>query len=113
MYKITVVGTGYVGLANAVLLAQNNQVTALDISAEKIEMLNKRISPIQDAEIQEYLSHKELYFKATLDKQTAYKKRPIILLSRRRQTITKKKTGLIAVQLKTLLPIFYLLILMH
>jgi UDPglucose 6-dehydrogenase len=70
--KIAVVGTGYVGLSNAILLSQHNEVVALDIVPEKVEMLNKKVSPIEDPEIIEYLSHKELNFKATLDKHLAY-----------------------------------------
>ncbi len=70
--QITVVGVGYVGLSNAVLLAQNHQVTALDIDATKIEKLNQRLSPIEDAEIQDFLSNKSLHFSATKDKQAAY-----------------------------------------
>ena len=59
-YRIAVAGTGYVGLSLAVLLAQNNQVTAVDILPEKVEKINKRISPIQDKEIEEYLTEKDL-----------------------------------------------------
>src|SRR5690606_10410168 len=70
--KIAVVGTGYVGLSNAILLSQHNEVVALDIVPEKVEMLNEKVSPIEDPEIIEYLSHKELNFKATLDKHIAY-----------------------------------------
>lgn len=70
--KIAIAGTGYVGLSNAVLLAQHNEVVALDIIAEKVEMLNRKQSPIEDAEIEDYLSHKELNLRATLDKQEAY-----------------------------------------
>src|SRR5690606_9383419 len=70
--KIAVVGTGYVGLSNAILLSQHNEVVALDIVPEKVEMLNEKVSPIEDPEIIEYLSHKELNFKATLDKHLAY-----------------------------------------
>ena len=70
--KIAIAGTGYVGLSNAILLAQHNEVVALDIVAEKIEMLNRKVSPIVDVEIEDYLSHKPLNFRATLDKQAAY-----------------------------------------
>lgn len=70
--KITVVGTGYVGLANAVLLAQRNEVIALDVVAEKVELLNKQQSPIEDKEISDFLANKQLKLSATLDKQKAY-----------------------------------------
>jgi len=70
--KIAIAGTGYVGLSNAVLLAQHNQVVAIDIVPEKVEMLNRKQSTIEDAEIEDYLSHRTLNLKATLDKRVAY-----------------------------------------
>lgn len=70
--KIAVAGTGYVGLSNAILLAQQNEVVALDIVPEKIEMLNRKVSPIVDVEIEEYLTQRPLNFRATLDKHMAY-----------------------------------------
>jgi UDPglucose 6-dehydrogenase len=70
--KIAIAGTGYVGLSNAVLLAQHNEVVAIDIVPEKVAMLNRKQSTIEDAEIEDYLSHKTLNLKATLDKREAY-----------------------------------------
>jgi len=79
--KITVAGTGYVGLSNAVLLAQNNEVIALDIIQEKVDMINNRISPIADKEIEEYLSNKELNLTATTDAFKAYKDADYVIIS--------------------------------
>ncbi|MDN8011724.1 nucleotide sugar dehydrogenase [Burkholderia multivorans] len=70
--KIAIAGTGYVGLSNAVLLSQHNEVVALDIVPEKVAMLNRKESPIEDAEIEDYLRRKTLNFRATQDKQDAY-----------------------------------------
>lgn len=79
--KITVVGVGYVGLSNAVLLAQHNEVIALDIVEEKVDMINNRKSPIVDKEIEYYLANKELNLIATTDKDKAYKDAEYIIIS--------------------------------
>lgn len=70
--KIAIAGTGYVGLSLAVLLSQNHEVTAVDIIQEKVDLINQRKSPIQDAEIEEYLACKKLNLRATLDAESAY-----------------------------------------
>ncbi|PSU50952.1 UDP-glucose 6-dehydrogenase [Photobacterium frigidiphilum] len=79
--KITVVGTGYVGLSNAVLLSQHNDVTALDIVKDKIELINKRQSPIVDKEIEEYLADKNLNLIATTDKAQAYADAEFVIIA--------------------------------
>ena len=81
MIKIAVAGTGYVGLSMAVLLSQNHQVTAVDIIPEKVEMINNRISPIQDKEIEEYLATKKLNLTATLDAESAYKDAEFVVIA--------------------------------
>ena len=79
--KIAVAGTGYVGLSIAVLLAQNNQVMAVDIVPEKVELINQRKSPIQDEYIEKYLVEKELNLTATLDAEVAYKDADIVVIA--------------------------------
>lgn len=79
--KITVVGTGYVGLSNAILFAQNNEVKALEIVEEKVKLINQRKSPIVDREIEEYLSTKELNLTATTDKVDAYKDSEFVVIA--------------------------------
>ncbi|MFR6471230.1 MAG: nucleotide sugar dehydrogenase [Turicibacter sanguinis] len=79
--KITIAGTGYVGLSNAILLAQHNEVIALDIIQEKVDLINEKISPIVDKEIEEYLSSKELNLVATTDNYLAYKDADYVIIS--------------------------------
>ena len=81
MRKIAVAGTGYVGLSNAVLLAQHNEVHALDIIPEKVEMINNRKSPIVDKELEEYLQDKPLNLKATLDPEEAFIGAEFVIIS--------------------------------
>jgi len=79
--QIAIAGTGYVGLSNAMLLSQHHEVIALDIIPEKIEQLNNKISPIVDAEIEDFLANKSLNFTATLDKELAYKNADFVIIA--------------------------------
>ena len=79
--KIAVAGTGYVGLSNAVLLAQHNEVIAVDVVPAKVDLLNDKKSPIEDKEITEYLTNKQLNLKATLDTELAYKDAEFVIIA--------------------------------
>ena len=79
--KIVVAGAGYVGLSNAILLAQNNEVYVIDVIKEKVDMINDRKSPIADKEIEEYLKYKKLNLIATLDSEMAYEKADYVIIA--------------------------------
>lgn len=79
--KIAVVGTGYVGLSNAVLLAQNHQVVALDINAERVDLLNARKAPIEDREIEDYLANRPLQLSATMSPEEAYADASFVIIA--------------------------------
>ncbi len=79
--NITLAGTGYVGLSNAVLLAQHHQVIALDVIPEKVEQINQRLSPIADKELEDYLANKPLNLRATLDKFEAYERAEFVIIA--------------------------------
>ena len=79
--NIAVAGTGYVGMSICTLLAQHNQVTAVDVIPEKVEKINKKISPIQDDYIEKYLAEKELDLTATLDRAAAYKDADFVVIA--------------------------------
>src|SRR5690554_3222667 len=79
--KIAIVGTGYVGLSNAVLFSQHHEVVALDVIKEKVDMINNRKSPIVDAELEDYLANNHLNLKATLDKEEAYQGASYVIIA--------------------------------
>jgi UDPglucose 6-dehydrogenase len=79
--KIAVVGAGYVGLSNAILLAQHNEVVLLDVIPEKLDLINQKKSPIEDADIEDYLSNKSLQLRATIDKAEAYKDAQYVIIA--------------------------------
>lgn len=79
--KICIAGTGYVGLSNAVLLAQHNRVVAVDVVTDKVELINNKKSLIVDNEIEDFLAHRELTLTATLDKQLAYQDAEFVIIA--------------------------------
>jgi UDPglucose 6-dehydrogenase len=110
--KITIAGTGYVGLSNAILLAQHNDVIALDIIQEKVDMINNKRSPIIDNEIEEYLATKELNLSATTDNFKAYKNADYVIISTPTIMIRRKTISILEL-LKRLSLMYYLLIQMR
>lgn len=81
--KISVAGTGYVDLSNAIILSQNNRVYAVDVVASKVDLINSRKSPIVDKEVEEYLATKKLNLIATLDGDSAYKESELVIIANR------------------------------
>ena len=79
--KIAIAGTGYVGLSNGILLAQHNEVVCLDILQDKVDKLNLKQSPIEDAEIEDYLKNKKLNFRATLSKEEGYQGADFVIIA--------------------------------
>lgn len=79
--KITEAGTGYVGMSIATLLAQHNEVTCVDVVPERVDMVNNRMSPIQDDYIEDYLAHKQLNLKATLDQEAGYRDADFVVIA--------------------------------
>ena len=79
--NITISGAGYVGISNALLLAQKNNVIAFDISTERVDLLNASKSPIDDKEIEDFLKNKVLNFRATFDREEAYKSADIVIIA--------------------------------
>lgn len=85
--KIAVAGTGYVGLSNAVLLSQHNEVIALDIDQEKVDLINNKKSPISDNEIESFLATKELSLTATTEPEVAFKEAEFVVISTDRKSV--------------------------
>ena len=79
--KITIVGAGYVGLSNAILLAQKNEVIVLDVIDERVQQINNKVSPIVDSEIDDFLTNKDLKISATIDKESAYKNTEFVIIA--------------------------------
>ena len=80
-YKIAVAGTGYVGLSIATLLSQHQNVVAVDVIKEKVDLINNKLSPIQDDYIEQYLAEKDLHLTATLDGETAYRDADFVVIA--------------------------------